>query len=65
MRICTRKDFGVEFEDLLNPIKVVRYPGVSRGEGRRGGIMNPGGGFKGRKRSGGGEGPVRAGVVKA
>ena len=38
-------------------------PEVSKGEGRRGEIMNPLGGFKGRKRSGGTEGPVRAGVV--
>ena len=39
------------------------YPYIGRGEGRRGGIMNTLGGFKGRKRSGGVEGPVRAGVV--
>ena len=27
---CTRNDFGVELEDLLNPIKVVRYAKDSR-----------------------------------
>ena len=30
LRICTRNDFGVELEDLLNPIKVVRYANDSR-----------------------------------
>ncbi len=39
------------------------YPYIGRGEGRRGGILNQLGGFKGRKRSRGAEGPERAGVV--
>jgi hypothetical protein len=36
--------------------------GAPKGKGRRGNL-NPLGGFKGRKRSEGAEGPVRAGVV--